>query len=230
MRAERAVELLKSCIDDAQAVLSGEGDFKRWRTTTRVTLERIYGSDHTLVDEFDELRYTLSMATSSTPDSAYRKARDSGIRGGISILETAIYERESLAAAPTQDDAFDAELWDQVGHLIEAEQWAQVASVTSTFLESKIREWAGLGPDDYGKHLMVRVFKPDSGKFPCGSTDGEEQGWQQLATGFVQAVSNVDRHRIQQRDDAKAYAMGVVGAASLLITQLRYQHGSRFRG
>lgn len=63
-----------------------------------MTLERLYGSDHTLVEEFDGLRYTLSVAASSTPDSAYRKARDNGIRGGISILETAIYERESLAA------------------------------------------------------------------------------------------------------------------------------------
>jgi hypothetical protein len=54
---------------------------------------------------------------------------------------------------------------------------------------------------------------------------GEQQGWQQFATGFVQALSNVNRHRIQNRDDAKAYAIGVLGAGSLLLTQLRYQHG-----
>jgi hypothetical protein len=43
------------------------------------------------------------------------------------------------------------------------------------------------------------------------------------------AVRNVATHRIDLRDDAKRYAMGVLGAGSLLLTQLRYEHGNRFR-
>ena len=43
--------------------------------------------------------------------------------------------------------------------------------------------------------------------------------------GFAQALGNVDRHRIQSRDDAQRYAIGVLGLGSLLLTQLRHEHG-----
>ena len=38
-----------------------------------------------------------------------------------------------------------------------------------------------------------------------------------------------DTHRIQRRNDDKRYALGVLGAGSLLLTQLRYEHGNRFK-
>ncbi|MGP6175356.1 TIGR02391 family protein [Corynebacterium sp. A21] len=50
------------------------------------------------------------------------------------------------------------------------------------------------------------------------------EGWRSLAMGFTQALSNVDRHRLQRRDDARRYAIGVLGLGSLLLTQLRYEH------
>ena len=62
-----------------------------------------------------------------------------------------------------------------------------------------------------------------------GLTAGEEQGWQFLAQGIAQALRNADTHRIQERPDHKRYTMGVVGACSLLLTQMRYLHGNRFR-
>jgi hypothetical protein len=43
------------------------------------------------------------------------------------------------------------------------------------------------------------------------------------------AVGNAVRHRIQLRDDAKRFAMGVLGAGSLLLTQLRHQHANSFQ-
>ena len=43
--------------------------------------------------------------------------------------------------------------------------------------------------------------------------------------GFAQALGNVDRHRIQSREDAQRYAIGVLGLGSLLLTQLRHEHG-----
>ena len=36
-----------------------------------------------------------------------------------------------------------------------------------------------------------------------------------LGMGFAQALSNVDRHNIQRRIDAKRYAFGVLGVGSL---------------
>ena len=54
-------------------------------------------------------------------------------------------------------------------------------------------------------------------------------GWRFFAQGIAQALRNVDTHRIQERPDLKRYALGVVGACSLLLTQMRFEHGNRFR-
>jgi len=69
----------------------------------------------------------------------------------------------------------------------------------------------------------------ENGVFPLGRTQGEAQGWHRLGMGFAMALRNVDTQRIQTRDDDKRYALGVLGAGSLLLTQLRYEHGNRFK-
>lgn len=62
-----------------------------------------------------------------------------------------------------------------------------------------------------------------------GRTSGEKQGWHRLAMGIAMALRNVDAHRFQSRDDHKRYALGVLGTCSLLLTQMRYEHGNRFQ-
>ena len=62
------------------------------------------------------------------------------------------------------------------------------------------------------------------GALRLGSRSGEWEGWRSLGIGCAQAVGNVDRHRIQDRMDAKRYAIGVLGTGSLILTQLRFQH------
>jgi hypothetical protein len=75
---------------------------------------------------------------------------------------------------------------------------------------------------------MVRVFGPN-GDFRLGHTDPEKEGWQLFAMGIFMACRNVDVHRPQKRPDLEQYAMGVLGANSLLLTQLRHEHGNRFQ-
>jgi hypothetical protein len=75
---------------------------------------------------------------------------------------------------------------------------------------------------------MTAVFG-DRGGYRLGLTDGEKQGWHRLAMGASMALRNADTHRIASRDDHKRYAMGVLGAGSLLLTQLRHEHGNRFQ-
>lgn len=72
--------------------------------------------------------------------------------------------------------------------------------------------------------LMARIFADDS-DWRIGRRAGERDGWRALGIGFTQALSNVDRHRIQVRDDARRYAIGVLGLSSLLLTQMRHKHG-----
>jgi hypothetical protein len=234
MNTDDAIKQLELRRAEALAIAEGRAgapSFDTWRPLSWLTLERIYGANHSILEDWDKIRFSLSVWTDRTTREDALRAQRAGVQRAAALLEAAIQERQHLSAVIEQDDghAIDAELWEHVGDDVTAERWAQAAANAAVFLESKVREWAGLSANDHGKDLMIKVFKGDGGKFPCGSTAGEEQGWQQLATGFVQALSNVDRHRIQNRPDAAAYAMGVIGTASLLLTQLRYQHETRFR-
>lgn len=129
--------------------------------------------------------------------------------------------------APTTEPfsaaTIDPELWDHVRGLIEADDWEKVARESAVFVESKLRDWASL-PAVPGS---IEVFKQAlaSGNFPLGGSASETQGWQQLAGGFSMALRNRAGHRVETRGDAKRYALGVLGTASLLLTEIRHDYG-----
>jgi Protein of unknown function (Hypoth_ymh) len=118
----------------------------------------------------------------------------------------------------------DPELWEHIAPEIRTEAWGKVASQAVILTEDRIRKWAGRPVGEVGKDLAVAIFGK-LGQFQMGKTDGEIQGWQL----FAQALRNVDAHRIQNRPDHKRYALGLVGACSLLLAQMRHEHGNRFR-
>ena len=146
------------------------------------------------------------------------------------ILDAAIAELDLLAEdVPVADESgIDPELWEHIAPEIQTEAWGKVASQAVIFTEDRTRKWAGRPVGEVGKDLAVAIFGK-SGQFQMGQTDGEMQGWQLFAQGIAQALRNVDAHRIQSRPDHKRYALGLVGACSLLLTQMRYEHGNRFR-
>ena len=80
--------------------------------------------------------------------------------------------------------------------------------------------------DMVGETLMSKAFG-EEGVLRLGAVNSERQGWHRLAMGISMALRNVDAHRIQDRTDLKQYACGVLGACSLLVTQLRYEYGER---
>lgn len=103
-----------------------------------------------------------------------------------------------------------------------------VASAAATFVEDKVRRWSGNPLDDkgnkmFGQPLFAQAFA-DGGPLRLGSQSNETTGWRNLAVGFTAALGNVDRHNIQDRGDLRLYALGVLGLASLLLTQIRHEH------
>lgn len=100
---------------------------------------------------------------------------------------------------------------------------ASSASLRLRLPAAKVRRWAGLDGGVVGKGLYAAALA-DNAELQLGSRGGEWEGWRMLGMGFAQAVGNVDRHHIQDRPDARRYAIGALGLASLLLTQLRYQH------
>jgi hypothetical protein len=222
MDATRTAALLRQRLEEFLGLTATNAEFEAWRRKTNLTLRRALGDKHQLVEDFENIVWYSGLRIDSSV-----VGRDST----VGVLEAAIYELEELTepADFASDASIDPELWAEVGHLVEQEKWAQVASQTAIFVESKIRQWAGLPDSKFGKDLMVAVLKPGAGLFPLGRTPGEHEGWLSLGIGITMAVGNADRHRIQQRDDAKRYAMGVLGAGSLLLTQLRHQHANSFQ-
>jgi len=84
----------------------------------------------------------------------------------------------------------------------------------------------------------INVFKAaigsatGSGGFVLGKAGqpSETDGWRQLATGFALALRNPSGHQVQSRPDAKRHVLGVLGTASLLLSQIRYEYGNQPAG
>lgn len=203
-------------------------EFNSWQQRTRSVLTRSLGDGHAVTHAFIQMRWT-PMAYTIGDDSAFPRAFRASVPEAQGLIDAAIFELEQFA---TPDDAiFDAgidpELWAHVRDHVAAEEWGKLASQTAIFTEDRIRNWAGRPVSEVGEKLMTAVFG-ERGDFRLGLTDGEKNGWHRLAMGISMALRNVDAHRIQQRADHKLYAIGVLGSSSLLLTQMRYEHGNRF--
>lgn len=232
MRTEKAIDSLEGLKQEAStaAVMSGNEHLTAWKGKVRGVLVAALGKDDHLIARFDDVRYSLGAFSSSTPRSAFDNARHRGVRNACGVIDAALYQLRLQVDddEPVDLRSYDPDLWEHVKQLVEDEDWGKVASQTAIFVESTIRSWAGDpqgngGGALVGKGLMARVFADDS-DWRLGKVASEREGWRALATGYAQALSNVDRHRIQKRDDARRYAVGVLGLGSLLLTQLRHEH------
>ena len=204
----------------------------QWRPVADAIVKSVLGADNPLVARFSQIGFRPNVGVSDQYEQARidKVAFDRGKDEAIGVLKAAIFELNNVVGRePTDRTEIDPELWSHVQHLAESGRWIEMATQTAIFFEDRLRDWAGLPADLIGRDLILAVLKPDTGKLTLGLTDSESQGWQQLGLGFVQAVRNVDVHRIQDRPDAQRYAFGVVGTASLIMTQLRHQHGNNFR-
>lgn len=222
-KAITALEQLKLDAANPMTLRQSPDGGASWKANVREVVCRSLGSDHDLVDKLDKNRYSLSAWSSGTPNSYFDDAFVAGIHRAVGYIDSAIYSLGLSADEPIDETAFDPELWRHVAGLVESEDWAKIPAIVAIFVESALRTWAELDHGTYGKAVYVNALA-DAGPLRLGSRSGEWEGWRSLGIGFAQGVGNVDRHRLQSRDDAKRYAIGVLGTGSLLLTQLRHQH------
>jgi hypothetical protein len=222
------LEQLKSEADNPRQLRPTQ-HIRSWKARVRAVLARSLGEDSDIVKRFDAVRYHPSMWSDASPDSYFEASFVRGVHAAVGLIEGAIYEL-GLAGGdePVDEHAYDPDLWAHVKTQVEDEEWAKVAALSAIFVENQVRTWAAhpkdkIGNELVGKALYLEVFG-DASDYRLGRQAGEREGWRFLGMGFAQALSNVDRHRIQQRDDAKRYALGVLGLGSLILTQMRYEH------
>lgn len=227
MRSDTAAEHLRALRERSSEPLiqSDTPESRTWKQNVRSIFAKALGSDHHLLKELDDIRYGLSIVTSSTPTSAWDHAYRRGIAEATSYIDAAIFELELTEESdlPIDELAYDPELLLHVKKTIESSDWQKLAAQVVIFVEDKVRRWSEAPESSVGKGLYASALADDA-ELQLGKTNGEREGWRLLGMGLAQAVGNVDRHRLQSRVDAKRYAIGVLGVGSLLLTQLRFEH------
>ncbi|MGE3194520.1 MAG: TIGR02391 family protein [Microbacteriaceae bacterium] len=229
MKSPKALEQLRSLRAEAETpeIQRSAQPSKTWQQNVRIVLASALGEDHHLVKQADKVRYTPGVAWSGMPDHLYTDAQRGGVSRLAGIIESAIYalelEGEPSAEVAFDDAAYDPELLAHVRKTIEAEEWDKLAAQVAIFIEDRVRKWSESTPTSIGKGLFASALSDDA-ELRLGQTKGEWEGWRMLGMGLAQAVANADRHRLQDREDLKRYAIGALGLGSLLLTQLRHEH------
>jgi len=224
LSVSRAIEELTALRSEARVPFSAEG-LMSWLSRTRAVLERSLGPNADIVAKFDSVKYAPGARISGMGSVNYQEYRNTGVLNANALLEAAIYELglsqpQSDVLAPT---SYDAGLWGHVSSLVEGEDWVHVPAAVTIYCEDRIRTWGAFDTGLVGKGLYAAALAND-GPLRLGALAGEWEGWKMIGMGLAQAVGNVDRHRLERRHDARAYAIGVLGAGSLLLTQMHLEH------
>lgn len=90
--ALQRLEILKGRGQPLTDLPRGSQDFKKWHRDTEVAIERIFGEDTRHLKDFQKIRYSLGAFSSGTPDSAFERAYQSGVRSAITVIDSFIDE------------------------------------------------------------------------------------------------------------------------------------------
>jgi len=209
--------------------------FELWKNKLTTFIAEIVGPNHEMATRLANLSWqSRSLASRVTPGPGTMWGQDdmrafnAAKLTATGIIDTLLWNlgRRQAASTPFADATIDPELWAHVRGLVDGGDWEKVAREAAVFVEDKLRTWAAVPSSVTGS---VNVFKAalGSGGFELGKggTPSEQQGWLQIATGFALAPRNLSGHRISNRTDLRRYALGVLGTASLLLTQVKYEYG-----
>lgn len=92
--AKSRLETLKSRAQPLLNMPSGSQEFKKWHRDTEVAIERVFGEGTRHLKDFEDVRYSLSIFSSGTPDSSFEEAYRRGVNTAITVIESFIDEIE----------------------------------------------------------------------------------------------------------------------------------------
>jgi Protein of unknown function (Hypoth_ymh) len=225
------VERCSSELDELQAELEqlsapSEPGLDRWRHKLSTLITEILDPNHALAIRLAGIHWRFrSTLQWGSDDETFRRAKQTAAE----IIETSRWElgRRAPTTDPFVDATIDPELWEHVRGLVAARDWEKLAREAAVFVEDKLRNWAGVPPSVTGRGNIFKAATGSSGfLLPKVGPASEQQGWQQLAAGFAPTLRNPSGHQVTNRSDAKRYALGVLGMASLLLTEVRHEYGT----
>jgi len=232
MRPRQALQELTALREAVRepAVRRSTPEHKAWKAKVDAVISRALGETSAVLKQFRDMSYHVGIWTGS-PGEDERDARyfAGRVDDAAGLIDAAIYELGLLEGDELiEEGSYDTGLWQHVRHSVEEERWEQVASQAVIYVEDKVRRWSGMPKDRDGKNLVGQALFAqafaEGGPLALGQQANEATGWRNLGMGLVAALGNVDRHHIQERPDARQYALGVLGLTSLILTQIKHEH------
>ncbi|MCG2717240.1 MAG: DUF4145 domain-containing protein [Nanoarchaeota archaeon] len=110
----------KRGISDLKSKERFSKEFKNWKYETEDLLIEIFGEDSIEVERFNKIRYTLSVATSVTPDSEFQMAYIKGLENAEALLDSTINKIKRKPTVREQKEAIPDEILDQLPKPLQA--------------------------------------------------------------------------------------------------------------
>lgn len=219
-----AVGRLKSLVDFAEfrrrAFDGGDpSSFAQMKFEAAGIVASYLGAEHYLVGKIGDLqvpnRFAAAIPSMMQTESVTNEFIGL-VNAAINLLDVT-YGR----AAP-HPPICDADLWEHIEELVRIEAWSKIPAAVATFVEDWFRKRGGDPRHESGAKLVgADLFNRVLRDYPLGDQESERAGWRFLAMGLAQAIGNLHRHNIEDRQDAEQLAWGVVGLGSLLLGELR---------
>lgn len=155
----RGIDALRRQIEEAQG--GKPSDFEAWKQRTHATMRAVMGVDHAAVVALDKVRYGLMVASASTPESAWDRAREDGVRSAVAVLEGAIHELELRAeVGPELTSPGSLHPWiaGAVAGLWDSGHHRQAVDEATRAIEVRLK--AMTGSHQTGTPLVTDAFNP----------------------------------------------------------------------
>lgn len=91
-KATEKIGALIERIDELKRIERGSAQFKKWIRDTQVALEHIFGKESRHITDFNQIRYSLGVISSSTPEHKFQQRYVDGLENAKHVLVSMIEE------------------------------------------------------------------------------------------------------------------------------------------
>lgn len=95
MNKKKAIERIENQIEKIDHLKTMERfspDFEKWKRSTEIVIEKVFGSETRHKTDFNKIHFSLSICTLDTPESTHQGAYIGGLEHAQSILESFVEE------------------------------------------------------------------------------------------------------------------------------------------
>lgn len=205
------------------------GGIDGWKERARLAVASAYGEGSSQLERFDEIRWSLSMWSSSTPQSMFDRAKRGGLRSAVQMLEAIAEDLEEIDQSPSLPEIdlsslhpwiVDAasRLWHD-GHRRQAVQTA--ATSVENWLRAKTQVHQGSVASLVGSAFSPanptekspRLRFPDTGPIDSDAWKSAHEGAAAFGRGCFLRIRNLYTH---QNGETEQVDLEALAALSLL--------------